>query len=69
VVKGERCLVHLTKKLAEKWPFILLSGHQVALSALRPRTLERVEILRECGWRVYVIVGINLLREGLTCPK
>jgi len=32
-------------------------------------TVERVEIIRDCGWQFDVLVGINLLREGLDCPR
>jgi excinuclease ABC subunit B len=72
VDKGERCLVTtLTKRLAEKLADYLIEM-DIKTHYLHSEidTLERVEILRELRLGVYdVVVGINLLREGLDLPE
>ena len=72
VVKGERCLVTtLTKKMAEELADYLREM-DVKTHYLHSEvdTLERVEILRDLRLGVYdVVVGINLLREGLDLPE
>jgi excinuclease ABC subunit B len=72
VEKGERCLVTtLTKKLAEKLADYLIEM-EIKAHYLHSEveTLERVEILRDLRLGVYdVVVGINLLREGLDLPE
>ncbi len=72
VDKKERCLVTtLTKKLAEKLADYLIEM-DVKTHYLHSEidTLERVEILRDLRLGVYdVVVGINLLREGLDLPE
>ena len=72
VAKKERCLVTtLTKKLAEKLADYLIEM-DVKTHYLHSEidTLERVEILRDLRLGVYdVVVGINLLREGLDLPE
>jgi len=72
VVKGERCLVTtLTKKMAEELADYL-KEMDVKTHYLHSEvdTLERVEILRDLRLGVYdVVVGINLLREGLDLPE
>jgi excinuclease ABC subunit B len=72
VDKGERCLVTtLTKKLAEKLSeYIAEAGVKTQYLHSEVETFERVEILRDLRLGVYdVIVGINLLREGLDLPE
>ncbi|MCL2149643.1 MAG: excinuclease ABC subunit UvrB [Dehalococcoidia bacterium] len=72
VEKGERCLVTtLTKKLAEKLAeYLIEAGIKAHYLHSDVDTLERVEILRDLRLGVYdVIVGINLLREGLDLPE
>ena len=72
VEKGERCLVTtLTKKLAEKLAeYLLEAGIKTQYLHSDVDTLERVEILRDLRLGVYdVVVGINLLREGLDLPE
>ncbi len=72
VDRGERCLVTtLTKRMAEELSDYLremgVKTHYLHSEIL---TLERVEILRDLRLGVYdVIVGINLLREGLDLPE
>jgi len=70
--KGERVLVTtLTKKMAEDLTDYLLE-HGVAARYLHSDidTLRRVELLRELRLGTYdVLVGINLLREGLDLPE
>ena len=72
VDKGERCLVTtLTKKMAEELSEYLLEM-EIKTHYLHSEidTLERVEILRDLRLGVYdVVVGINLLREGLDLPE
>ena len=69
---GERALVTtLTKRMAEDLS-TYLSELDIKVHYLHSEinTLERVEILRELRLGVYdVIVGINLLREGLDLPE
>jgi excinuclease ABC subunit B len=72
VAKGERCLVTtLTKRMAEELSEYLremeIKTHYIHSEV---DTLERVEILRDLRLGVYdVVVGINLLREGLDLPE
>ena len=72
VDRGERCLVTtLTKRMAEELADYL-SEMGVRNNYLHSdiHTLDRVEILRDLRLGVYdVIVGINLLREGLDLPE
>ncbi len=72
VGRGERCLVTtLTKKMAEELAEYL-KEMDVKTHYLHSEvdTLERVEILRDLRLGVYdVVVGINLLREGLDLPE
>jgi len=72
VAKGERCLVTtLTKRMAEELSDYLREM-EIKIHYLHSEveTLERVEILRDLRLGVYdVVVGINLLREGLDLPE
>jgi excinuclease ABC subunit B len=46
------------------------TGHPRALHALDIDTIERIEILRDLRLGAFdVLVGINLLREGLDIPE
>ena len=70
--KGERVLVTtLTKKMAEDLTEYLVEiGTKVQYLHSDIHTLERTEILRDLRLGVYdVVVGINLLREGLDLPE
>jgi excinuclease ABC subunit B len=72
VSRGERCLVTtLTKRLAEQLAdYLLEMGIKTHYLHSEIETLERVEILRDLRLGVYdVVVGINLLREGLDLPE
>jgi excinuclease ABC subunit B len=72
VEKGQRCLVTtLTKKMAEDLAdYLQEMGVKVHYLHSEIDTLERVEILRDLRLGVYdVVVGINLLREGLDLPE
>jgi excinuclease ABC subunit B len=72
VERGERVLVTtLTKKMAEDLADYLAElGIKVQWLHSEVDTLERVEILRDLRLGVYdVLVGINLLREGLDLPE
>jgi excinuclease ABC subunit B len=72
VANGERVLVTtLTKRMAEDLADYLQEiGTKVHYLHSEVQTLERVEILRDLRLGVYdVVVGINLLREGLDLPE
>lgn len=72
VAKGERVLVTtLTKRMAEDLADYLQEvGVKVHYLHSEVQTIERVEILRDLRLGVYdVVVGINLLREGLDLPE
>ncbi len=72
VNKQQRCLVTtLTKRMAEELAdYLLEMGVKTHYLHSEVDTLERVEILRDLRLGVYdVIVGINLLREGLDLPE
>jgi excinuclease ABC subunit B len=72
VEKGERCLVTtLTKRMAEELAdYLIEMGVKTHYLHSEIQTLERVEILRDLRLGVYdVVVGINLLREGLDLPE
>ena len=72
VAKGERCLVTtLTKRMAEELAdYLLEAGTKTHYLHSEINTLERVEILRDLRLGIYdVVVGINLLREGLDLPE
>ncbi len=72
VERGERALVTtLTKKMAEDLADYLREvGIKVHYLHSEIETLERVDILRDLRLGVYdVVVGINLLREGLDLPE
>ncbi|HEY9498837.1 MAG TPA: excinuclease ABC subunit UvrB [Terrimesophilobacter sp.] len=70
--KNERVLVTtLTKKMAEELTeFLAEAGVRVRYLHSDVDTLRRVELLTELRQGVYdVLVGINLLREGLDLPE
>jgi excinuclease ABC subunit B len=72
IAKGERSLVTtLTKKMAEDLAdFLKESGIRTHYLHSEIDTLERIEILRDLRLGIYdVVVGINLLREGLDLPE
>ena len=72
VEKNQRCLVTtLTKRMAEELSdFLREMGVKVHYLHSEIDTLERSEILRDLRLGVYdVVVGINLLREGLDLPE
>jgi len=69
---GERTLVTtLTKRMAEKLSDYLMElGIKVHYLHSEVETLERIGILRDLRLGVFdVVVGINLLREGLDLPE
>ncbi|MRV76101.1 excinuclease ABC subunit UvrB [Duganella sp. FT92W] len=72
VAKNERTLVTtLTKRMAEQLTEYL-SDHGIKVRYLHSdiETVERVEILRDLRIGTFdVVVGINLLREGLDLPE
>ncbi|MDP9470042.1 MAG: excinuclease ABC subunit UvrB [Chloroflexota bacterium] len=72
VAKGERALVTtLTKRMAEDLAdYLKEMGVRTHYLHSEIETLERIEILRDLRLGVYdVVVGINLLREGLDLPE
>ena len=71
-IKGERVLVTtLTKRMAEDLSEYLQSvGVRVSYMHSDIATIERMKILRELRLgKIDVLVGINLLREGLDLPE
>ena len=72
VYKGERVLVTtLTKRMAEEMTTYLINlGIRSKYIHSDVDTLERVEIMRDLRMGVFdVLVGVNLLREGLDLPE
>ncbi|MDP9363293.1 MAG: excinuclease ABC subunit UvrB [Chloroflexota bacterium] len=72
VAKGERALVTtLTKRMAEDLAdYLKEMGIRTQYLHSEIETLERIEILRDLRLGVFdVVVGINLLREGLDLPE
>ncbi len=70
--RKERCLVTtMTKRLAEELAdYLKEMGVRTHYLHSEIETFERVEILRDLRLGVYdVVVGINLLREGLDLPE
>ncbi|MBP5259427.1 MAG: excinuclease ABC subunit UvrB [Paludibacteraceae bacterium] len=70
--RGERCLVTtLTKRMAEELCDYLLE-HEVRCAYIHSDvdTLERVQILDDVRKGIYdVLIGVNLLREGIDLPQ
>lgn len=72
IKKGHRVLVTtLTKKLAEELSnFLSAQGIKTRYLHADIETLERTEIIRQLRLGVFdVLVGINLLREGIDIPE
>ena len=72
ISRKERVLVTtLTKRMAEETSeFLLNHGIQTAYIHSEVKTLERVQILENLrNGTYYVLVGVNLLREGLDLPE
>ncbi len=72
VTKGERVLVTtLTKKMAEDLTdYLLEMGVKVRYLHSEVDTLQRIELVRDLRLGEFdVLVGINLLREGLDIPE
>jgi excinuclease ABC subunit B len=70
--RGERVLVTtLTKKMAEDLTdYLLEAGVKARYLHSEIDTLERIQIIRELRLGEYdVLVGVNLLREGLDLPE
>ena len=70
--KGQKVLVTtLTKKMAERLTdYLRAAGVRVRYLHSDIDTLERLEIIRDLRMDVFdVLVGINLLREGLDIPE
>ena len=72
IEKNERVLVTtLTKKMSEDLTDYLKEiGIKVQYLHSEVKTLERIEIIRDLRLGIYdVLIGINLLREGLDIPE
>ncbi len=72
VAKGQRALVTtLTQRMAEELAgYINEMGIRAQYLHAEIQTIERIEILRDLRLGVYdVLVGINLLREGIDLPE
>jgi len=72
VARGERALITtLTKRMAEDLTnFLVKAGYRVQYLHSDIDTIQRIEILRSLRLGEFdVLVGINLLREGLDLPE
>ena len=72
IAKGQRCVITtLTKRMSEELSdYLREMGVKVHYLHSEIDTLERSEILRDLRLGVYdVVVGINLLREGIDLPE
>ncbi len=72
IERDERTLITtLTKRMAEDLTaYLTNAGLKVQYLHSEVETIERVEILKDLRTGVYdVLVGINLLREGLDLPE
>ncbi|MDG6256101.1 MAG: excinuclease ABC subunit UvrB [Methanomicrobiaceae archaeon] len=72
IARGNRCLVTtLTKKLAEEFSdYLAEQGIKTRYLHSEIDTIERTEIIRQLRLGTFdVLVGINLLREGLDIPE
>jgi excinuclease ABC subunit B len=72
IAKGQRVLVTtLTQRMSEDLSqYLIEMGIRATYLHAEIDTIERVEILRDLRMGVYdVLVGINLLREGLDLPE
>ncbi|MDA9312262.1 excinuclease ABC subunit UvrB [Vicingaceae bacterium] len=72
IEKNERTLVTtLTKRMAEELTkYFIKNGINTRYIHSDVDTLERVEILRDLRFGVFdVLIGVNLLREGLDLPE
>ncbi|MEE1107351.1 MAG: helicase-related protein, partial [Macrococcus canis] len=72
IEKNERVLITtLTKKMSEDLTtYLKEAGIKVNYLHSEIKTLERIEIIRDLRLGVFdVLVGINLLREGLDLPE
>jgi len=72
IAAGQRMLITtLTKKSSEELTeYLNENGIKVQYLHSEVDTLERLEILKELReWKIDVIVGVNLLREGLDLPE
>ena len=72
VARSERVLITtLTKKMAEDLTdYLEGAGIRVRYIHFNVETIERMEIIRDLRLGVFdVLVGINLLREGLDIPE
>ncbi len=72
IAKGQRALVvTLTKKMAEDLTsFLCSSGLKAKYMHHNVETIDRIQLIKELRQGKYdVLVGINLLREGLDLPE
>ncbi len=71
VGKGRILVTTLTKKMAEKLSdYLILQGIRCAYMHAEIKALDRVKIIRKLRQGEFdVLVGINLLREGLDLPE
>ena len=70
--KGERVIINaLTKKMAEELAeFLLKKGVKANYMHSETKTLDRIEIISDFRKGIFdVLVGVNLLREGMDLPE
>ena len=70
-ISGRALVTTLTKKMAEQLTdYLTENGVRARYMHSDIETLERIELLRDLRMGIYdVLVGINLLREGLDVPE
>lgn len=69
---GERVIINaLTKKMAEELAeFLLKNGIKANYMHSETKTMERIEIISDFRKGIFdVLVGVNLLREGMDLPE
>lgn len=72
IKNGERVIINaLTKKMAEELAeFLLKNGVKANYMHSETKTMERIEIISDFRKGVFdVLVGVNLLREGMDLPE
>lgn len=72
IARGQRCLIlTLTKKSSEEITnFMLAKGYKTFYLHSEIDTIDRWEIIKKLkAWTIDILVGINLLREGIDLPE
>lgn len=69
--KGKILLITLTKKSSEEVTnFLISKGYKAFYLHSEVATMDRREIIKKLkSWAIDIIVGVNLLREGIDLPE